>query len=484
MSARLASQGQFLTTAAALVRRRTGLVFSEARRADFERALLNAMERAATPDPDAYLARLEGEPRLLDDLVADITVGETYFLREPEQFAVIRDEILPDLLAHRAQNQPVRVWSAGCASGEEPYSLAILLSESGRLPKAHILGTDISRAALTRARQARYTRWSLRGVPDNVVRAHFTERGGQFLLTPAVRAAVEFGYLNLAEDVYPSLSTGVWGMDLILCRNVLIYFDRDTVAQVAQRLFDSLAEGGWLLLGASDPPLADLIPAEVVVTRAGLAYRRGIRSRASPVAQAPAPPALAETLLEPLRPVAAPIPSEPEAVTIPLADEVLVRYSERDYRSAARLAERAVAHEDGDPRLWVLWVRALANQGDLSSAGRACAAGLDRHGTCAELTYLHAILLGEGGHPAEAARAARAALYLDRHLAVAHLTLGAALVKLGDTAGARRSFRNAERLLAAMPSDAVVPASDGEPPARLAEMVRLQLRLLAEDGPG
>jgi Flp pilus assembly protein TadD len=137
-----------------------------------------------------------------------------------------------------------------------------------------------------------------------------------------------------------------------------------------------------------------------------------------------------------------------------------------------------VQHDGGDPAVWVLLVRALANRGDLRAAGQACAAALDRHRTCAELAYLHAVLLGEAGRHAAAAGAARRALYLDRTLAVAHLALGAALARLGDARGARRALRNAERLLAELPPGAVVPASDGEPAARLAAIARAQLGLL------
>lgn len=155
-------------------------------------------------------------------------------------------------------------------------------------------------------------------------------------------------------------------------------------------------------------------------------------------------------------------------------------YAERDYERAAELAGRFAQRDGSDPLLWIVLVRALANRGDLDGAGRACAAALDRHRTSAELTYLHTVLLAEAGQYADAATAARRALYLDRGLVVAHLALGGALARLGDTDGARRAFRNAERLLAAMPPGALVPASDGEPAGRLVEMARVQLRLLSE----
>ncbi len=467
---------QFVEAAAELVRRRTGLVFGEARRSAFEAGLARAMRRARLTEPEVYLARLDTQPAFLDDLAGEITVGETYFFREPQQFAVIRYQVLPALVSHRPRDHALRIWSAGCATGEEAYTLAIVVRERGLDRAAHIVATDLSRTALAAARRALYTRWSLRGVPDHVVRTYFGCANSRFELVPVVRELVEFRYLNLAEDAYPSLPTGIWAMDLILCRNVLIYFDAGTTARVAQRLIDSLSDDGWLLLGASDPPLQALVPCDVVVTEAGLAYRRPGRGRI----RQPLPQAIA---LEPppLAPVSAPA-GEPARVGRGRdADDPVDAsraYAQRDYERAAELAGRLVQHDARDPDLWIVLVRALANRGELKAAGQACAAAVDRHRPSAELAYLHAVLLAEAGRHAEAAGAARRALYLDRGLVVAHLALGVALAHLGDTAGARRAVRNAARLLAGMAPEAVVPASDGEPAGRLAEMARVQLQLL------
>jgi chemotaxis protein methyltransferase CheR len=480
---------QFVVAAEEFVRQRTGLVFSEARGSAFEAGLDRAMRRTKLTEPEVYLAHLDAQPALLDDLVGEITVGETYFFREPQQFAFIRHEVVPALLSHRSHDHPLRIWSAGCATGEEPYTLAITLREQG-LAAVRVVATDLARTALSEARRAVYTRWSLRGVPDHIVRTHFEQEGKRFALAPAIRDAVDFRYLNLAEDTYPSFSTGIWGMDLVLCRNVLIYFDAETVARVARQLIDSLSDDGWLLLGASDPPLAELVPCEVVVTDAGLAYRRrgrGARSVATasattpfvlpPIPEIPAP----EQPPHPPVPLAAhdpPVALEQEA--LPGLADATRSYAERDYQRAAEQAIRLVECDGSDPAPWIVLVRALANRGELEAAGRACAAALDRHRTSAELAYLHAVLLAEAGRHADAVAAARRSLYLDRGLVVAHLALGGALARLGDTEGARRSARNARRLLAGMLPDAIVPGSDGEPASRLAEMAGVQLQLLKE----
>lgn len=479
--------------AAEVVRRRTGLAFGPSRMGAFEAGFTKALAGTGAT-PDGFIARLDHDAAALDDLVAEITVGETYFFREPEQCAVIRDRILPALLAHRQPNQSLRMWSAGCATGEEAYTLALLLRAVDSAP-AHIVGTDLSRAALARARRGQYTRWSMRGVEDAVVETWFRRESNRFVLSPDIREAVEFQYLNLAEDVYPSLFSGIWGMDLILCRNVLIYFDSETIARVARRLIDSLSANGWLILGSSDPMLTDIVPCEVVLTSAGLAYRppgTSTPDSAFPRQFASSPPVEATQFPLPIKewadggwtepaPLAAQsspnVPTESEKPPVDAA----VSFRERDYERAADLAAQGTQHDADALPLWIVWVRALANLGRLEEAGRACVAGLERHQTSAELTYLHAVLLTEMSHFEAAARAAQRALYLDRSLVVAHLTLARALTRLGDNTGARRSLQNATRLLDAVAPDVVLPASDGEPAGRLAEVARVHLALLGAE---
>jgi chemotaxis protein methyltransferase CheR len=467
-------------TAADLIRRRTGLIFPASRRASFASALARASRRAGNGDPDDYLARLGVHPPLLEALVDEITVGETYFFREPRQFDVIREAILPALAVGHPARRPLRVWSAASATGEEPYTLAIVLREQGWAGNTHLVATDLSVRALAAARRARYSRWSLRGVSDLVIATYFRPDGERFDLVPAIREMVDFRYLNLAEESYPSLATGIWGMDLILCRNVLIYFDAETIARVARRLIDTLSPDGWLLLGASDPPLHDLVACEVTVTEAGVVYQRPGRDR--PHLPKPAYPSAPWTPPE-LDLLESPVLASAPVLPVPHVDdrqEALRLYAEREYERAAEVAGRLTRRRLGEPTPWVVLVRSLANRGDLGAAGRACATALDRHSASAELHYLHAVLLGEGGSHHEAAAASRRALYLDRGLVVAHLALAGSLSRCGDPEGARRALRAARRALADTPPDTIVPASDGESARRLGELADAQLELLRD----
>jgi chemotaxis protein methyltransferase CheR len=262
---------------ACLIGQRTGLTF-EQRQDSAEQIMRQAMTRTHLSDLAAYLDLIATKEEALNDLVSELTVGETYFFREPLQFQRIGREVIPALRRLRGSQHHLRVWSAGCASGEEAYSLAIVLDQEGLGESAHILGTDISHKALAKARRGIYGEWSLRG-DGKAALPYLQAAGKEYRLAEKIRRRVTFEHLNLARDTYPSLVSGTWGMDLILCRNVLIYFDRETIRRVALRLYQSLAPGGWLIAASSDPPLRDHAPFAVLAhEEEGLVYQRGVRT--------------------------------------------------------------------------------------------------------------------------------------------------------------------------------------------------------------
>jgi chemotaxis protein methyltransferase CheR len=514
-----------------LVRERTGLVFPNARVRDVEATIRRTMARQNVTDVEDLLVLLRDDVRARESFVADLTIGESYFQRDPGQFEVLRERILPRLLIARPGNTPVRVWSAACATGEEPYSIAMVFEEMGAAGRSHIVATDIARGRLEDAQRGLYSTWQLRGTPEAVRSAYFAERGRFFELTPRIRHRVDFRYLNLSEDSFPSLSTGVWGMDVIFCRNVLIYFDAPTVERVARRLIASLSDDGWLLLGASDPTISEMVECDVVLTDAGLAYRRkgaggpadirtgreGIADtgpqRESVGADARAPahawrePAHTDAWSGPTWELPDGVPADadrqPEA-TAPSADaerqpdqsapmvsvtaagsarldrdhEILAAYAKRDFVRVHVLAEPSARAGSLGPAAWIAWVRSLANEGHIGEAGETVARAMEQPGASPELLYLHAVLLLQSGRSADAAAAARRALYMDRSLVVAHLTLAEAQRRSGNMDAARRSLRNATSLLTSFDPSAIVPASDGETAGRLAELVRVKLTLL------
>ena len=471
-----------------------GLVFAPNRRPAAEAGMRRAMSLLRIKYPAQLLQAFELPGDARDRILGELTIGESYFFRESAQLSIIADEIVPQYLASGDLTRPLRFWSAGCASGEEPYTLAIILRELGVAAAPNILGTDVAVNRLAAAERGRYTRWALRGVSDERVEKWFSRDGTTFTLSESIRDAVRFTPLNLVTDDYPSVSHPTGERDLILCRNVMIYFDLATVARIAARLIDSLSPDGWLVVGASDPMLSPLVECDAVKTNAGLVYKRKGASVSREVFSAPPSAWTLESDFAP-RVEIPPATTSPEVFTAPArqeapaqvpamvvdadtdADAAARAYAAADYPRAEALARRSLAgrtDDTTDVATWIVYLRSVANQGRLHEAGELCARALDSHQLSAELHYLHATLLAEAGWNSDAVTAARRAVYLDRHFVMGHFALGEALARVGQAHEAARAFRNALNLLDAG-SDRPVRGADGVTTSRLRQIAELRL---------
>jgi chemotaxis protein methyltransferase CheR len=459
------------------IQARTGLVFAPNRQQDAEASVRKAMEAAKIDDPRRFVGRLDTDPSIFDALITALTVSETYFFREPQQFEFIRSHILPELQRERAWSAGLRFWSAGCASGEEAYSLAILLEREQLAQGVSILATDISAAILTRARKASYNSWSFRGNSTDAMAQYFDRRGGRLVLQDRLRQRVAFRSLNLAAESYPSLATATLDIDLILCRNVLIYFDKDTVAGVARRLFAALAKGGWLITGPSDPPLWDHAPFETKVTEAGVLYRRSRQVISLPSLGEPASSIDRISRLAPDDE-----PSAAKGAAIEFAEVVPQLAPEQTLSPEGFDSQPPPSPQlpDGIAR-YVSSIRALADAGELNPAAAQAAVAIQAYPLAAELHYMRAVVLAGLGQYDEASASLRRVIYLDPSLAVAHFTLGSILWRSGAVADARRCYRNALALSAGRPPQESLSLSEGETASRMAEAARSQLALIDGD---
>jgi chemotaxis protein methyltransferase CheR len=469
---------------ASYVGSRTGLVFGPNRQIDAEAGIQRAMIKAGIRDGTEYSKYLHRGGHIpLDELIVELTVGETYFFRDPAQFEFIRQQIIPECLQNRPEGHFLRIWSAGCASGEEAFSLAILLEEAGLGRQASVLASDISRKALEKARDASYRQWSFRGVESALRDRYFQRHGDNFVLEDRLRRQVTFEHHNLAIDSFPCHATGIWNMDLILCRNVLIYFDHESIRRIARLFLKSLADGGWLITGPSDPSLSELAPYETVLTPVGVLYRKKHEQRGfgcAPLFHPEAVPSVrnADAISCPSQessktPLPIPMPTPAMDESDPLA-EAKQSYLCGDYDRVLQLTSSV----KGTVGAWVLRVRALANLGDLARAEGVSAQAAEEHPLTPELHFLRAVLLLALGRDDDAAEAVRRTIYLDRSLAMAHYTLGSICMRRGDLIAARRAYQNAFNLALSMPPDEVVPLSDGERTAELAHAAHEQILFL------
>ncbi|MFZ2855878.1 MAG: protein-glutamate O-methyltransferase CheR, partial [Rhodocyclaceae bacterium] len=261
---------------------RIGLHFPPPRWPDLLRGLERAAREFAQPGPEACMRWLLATPlqqRQIEILASHLTVGETYFYREPALFAALEQQILPPLIAaRRAGSRSLRLWSAGCCTGEEAYTLAILLHRL--LPdldqwRISILATDINPRFLAQAQSGTYREWSFRNTPAWFKERYFTPgENGSYRLLPAIRRLVRFAYLNLVDDVYPTLESDTNGIDLVLCRNVLMYFEAQGIRAVLHKLRRALTPDGWLVLSATESGSVPLPGFAAVTWRDATAYRK------------------------------------------------------------------------------------------------------------------------------------------------------------------------------------------------------------------
>jgi chemotaxis protein methyltransferase CheR len=463
----------------------TGLSFRGQRESATD-ILRRAIKRSCDIDADGLRRRLAADRAAFDDLIGELTIGETYFFRDRGQFELIANDFFQHVDRIRPAHHQIRIWSAGCASGEEAWSLAVLLAESGLSHRGRVLGTDISRPSLRRAQLGQYKEWSLRGDAMKRMRPWANADDGVYTIVPQLRPLVSFEYLNLAEDTYPSFATNTIGMDLILCRNVLIYFNQETITRVAQRLFRSLRPGGWLIAGASDPPLHRYAPFEVSSTAIGSLYVRpdsgplpAVTSRGDcepSDRRLPSSPAV-RPQVQGDGDVDRPPPSRQEhyEVVAKQVDQGIEALRLGNYDRVLDLTEGRI----DDDRLCALRVRALANL-DVEQAEAFCRRALTEHRLSTELNYLYTVLLTELSRYQEAAAAAKRLVFLDHELAVGHMALGTTLHRLGNLDGARRAFRTAQRICQSQPTHALVPLADGEQAGRLAESAARHLSLLGD----
>jgi chemotaxis protein methyltransferase CheR len=452
-----------------LVRSRSGMEFPPSRRPELSRAISSALLRTGLTDIDAlfdHLTAVDRGARDLEAFIASLTVGETHFFRNRPQFDALEKHILPELIARRSNTKRLRIWSAGCASGEEPYSLAILLDRMlGSFDDwdVLVLATDINRDALDAARRGIYREWSFRNVSPEIRSRYFSRRGDDFELDPRIRNRVTFDYLNIVDDVYPSLLTNTVAMDIILCRNVLIYFGQNTVRRVAQRFRDVLVEDGWLIVGHAEPSQSvfrEFTPSNFPGT---VLYRK---------AHTPA-----AALVEKPSGVRGEFQAR-EKVEHPAINGQRRRY--------IRKSGLAVGGDDGtlksDPaetegRDAYVRAKTYADRLDLEQAREWVEAALLHDPLLPEAHCLRGLIAQEHGHLDDALEAFRRCTFVDSQFALGYYALSVCLDRMNESARARKARENVLRLISERPMDALIPEGDGLTVGRLLDLIAIQEEL-------
>ncbi|HET6803976.1 MAG TPA: CheR family methyltransferase [Frateuria sp.] len=443
------------------VERVFGLHLREGRLPDLKRALKGAAAELGHADSSACAQLLLSgklDAASSEVLASHLTIGETYFFRDSDAFAALSTRILPELIAarRRAGELRLRIWSAACCTGEETYSIAILLNQL--LPdiadwQVTLLGTDVNPRFLRKAAEGVYGQWSFRNVPEDVRERYFLRLAcGRYALLPAIRRMATFAAMNLVdESTQASVRHDVF--DLILCRNVLMYFTPAQATRVVATLRRALHEDGWLAVAPCEASQSLFHRFQPAHCNGAIFYRKGRPqprlSVAGPGHAAPTPSATVARL--PLPRPAAPAPRRPAA---PVA---LATKNPQAAASAQALAARA---------------RELADQRRMGEALGWCDRWIEAAKLDPDAHYLRGMILAETGDVSAACAAFERSLFIAPDGVMARLTLAGLERGRGREGRAALLYRNILATLEALPPDATIEYAEGVTARQLAALVR------------
>jgi chemotaxis protein methyltransferase CheR len=403
-----------------VLREASGLTLTASVRRSLGTALVRAAEARKLTTPVFLKALLAREPVAVETFIEYAVIGETYFFRHPEHLRELTR-------VATARGGPVHIWSAGCATGEEPYSITMaLLAVNVPVENIHVLATDISARSLGRARVGTYSPWSVRRVEPAMEKRFLEAHAGGMLVCSQARQPVEFRRHNLVSDLAP-----VSNQDAVFCRNVLIYFPPELVRQVLAKLVGALAPGGLLFLSPAEVPLANGLGLEMFDVEGTPVLRRPVVAL-EPPKEKPAAQGQARWKLEPLKARMAP--------SAPLTRLPLVQSALKVMPPAPPPRVEAPPEDDA-----LRQALAAAREGHYD---RAEALARDAARKLVPEAYLLLAMVAEArGALNSAVDCVRKALYLEPQLALGHATLVTLYTRLGHREDAERARQNALRAL-------------------------------------
>jgi len=481
-----------------LIAQRTGLHFPENRWGDLQRGLTGALAEMGFADLATGAECLLSTPLTktqLDVLASHLTIGETYFFREKRTFEVLAAKVLPELVHARRQGERrLRIWSAACCTGEEAYSLAILLQQV--VPdladwNVTVLATDINARFLKKAAAGVYGEWSFRDTPAWFKDRYFNRtEDGRYSILPEIKKRVTFAQLNLVQDAFPSLVAETNAMDVILCRNVLMYFSPAQAQKVARYLRRALVPDGWLVVSPSEASQTLFtnfatvnFPGVILYQKLQAAGERAPSWSPPPVSEGHS--VLASTFAGPLpempelsypcpQPIFAPTMKEPPPTRSQPESYVIAAslYECGQYaQSVDALLSLPETHSEPDLRTFPMMTRALANLGKLADALAWCEKWLKADKLDPSGHYVRAVIQQELGDAEQSRRSLLTAIYLDPRFVLAHFALGNLARARGKITEANKHFANALGLLCEHKVDDVLLESEGLTAARLTEII-------------
>jgi chemotaxis protein methyltransferase CheR len=463
---------------------------------DLERNIILAAKEFGFDDVETFVRHIISKPLSRVDsekLASFLTINETYFWRESQAFEALEQKVLPEIIKMRKKEEKrIRIWSAGCSTGEEPYSIAIAISRL--IPDIDqwnitILANDINPKMLQKASIGEYSQWSFRGVPQWLKSNYFIQKeNGKFEIVPAIKNMVRFEYLNLAEDVFPSPLNNTNAMDIIFCRNVLMYFKQNRIKQVLHGLYNSLIHDGYLVLSASEFSLQNDTEFSAVNFPGMIFYQKTLkkhkRQKTTPLIEIDYKPIVFESPLQVPEIVekTEPVEKEPEYKVIPktelklnknpIYEEAILLYSQGKYSEVIDKLQKEVFTSDE----YILLIRAFANQGKLNDAISFCENAIGADKINPGLHYLYATILQENNQISEAIASHKRAMYMDSDFILSYFSLGNIYRQQGNIRNARKNYEIVLNILNKIKQDVIFPEFEGITIGRFKEIINSYLQ--------
>ncbi len=439
------------------IRRETGIIVKNHQAEKLQATVIKGCQRFRCPSPVDFIEGVINGPAdsaMLRYLIGEVTIGESYFFRDIGQMNYLENEYLPQLIDSRKnRTRALRVWSAAASQGQEIYSIAIMLCRL--LPdiddwELNLIGSDIDSDALRRAALGAYGNWSFRNVPSELKKAFFHPKGDTLQLSARVRKLVRFAQLNLICPKSSLIANKIYNMDLVLCRNVFIYFDENDTRKILKRIVGALAPGGVLMLGPSDLINPEIDGLEIHSGENFFYYVKTSKPR--PTAQPPAEhsarrPTPARDIINsvhlPATQQSNPATPPDSGDTGQIRQTMLDLVKNENWGKTIELAKKNQITVNHSADLLFYQARAEANLGRTQNAMERCTQSLALDNTYAPAHLLHALLLCENGAAQEAKNALQRTLFLAPDLIEAHYQLGVILIAEGNLKRGVKSLKNA-----------------------------------------
>jgi chemotaxis protein methyltransferase CheR len=448
---------------------RTGIYFGPRRRNELQRHVHTILKKQIVSDINSLYQKLVQQPTnssIWDLYIDTIIVGETYFFREKLLFQALRQKILPELIKRHQNDKTLRIWSSGCSTGEEPYSLSILLDQllgaEINLWRIFILATDINKPSLKKGINGVFRKWSLRQTPGNITETYFQKEDDLYRIREDIQKRVMFSYLNLKDPVYPSLATCTHAMDLILWRNVAIYLSDNVIADVLKRFYQCLLPLGYFNIGASEAGYMGATPFISKQFSGTFIYQKipSTQPKPQPIKPVKQPEPPKKYRFQANRPPKTK-PDKPDIMPAKSLLEQAKQFAEqKNYIRAIDHFRSYLNKNPEDADVWYQLARMYANSGDLNHAKEACLSAINTDPLFVPAYYIRGLIYEENGELELAIQDYKKTLYLDADFVLAHYHLSMVYLQIKDEKQAERHRVHAIRILSRRPGDEVLTGAD------------------------